>query len=143
MRQHERPCRSCAFRVVCETTPDALGGSNWQTYVGQLQAGFYLPCHETYNRARTFKDQRPDEAPQCAGAAIFRANLGLTTCTGRAPLALPADHDNVFSTFPEFVAHYTGCTPMQAERLLRAVTPEEWATVQLNNPRAKVYLLPE
>src|SRR4029079_8008039 len=45
--------------------------------------------------------------PQCAGAAAFRANLGVDKLMP-ADLPKAAPTDQVFKTFGEFVEHHTG-----------------------------------
>ena len=44
--------------------------------------------------------------PQCAGAAIYRANVA-KVCRDKAIIKLPANRERVFSTPMEFVEHHS------------------------------------
>lgn len=102
-KQHHKPCKECPFRRGC--LPGYLGGSAPEVFVGQAHGNFWLPCHLHSN----YED--PDWAsdtskPQCAGAAIYRANTSKRTPPQL--LTLPKDNDAVFSSPVEFLAHHKG-----------------------------------
>lgn len=101
MKHCTKPCPACPFsRAVA---PGALGGSPVEVYVGQAHGPFVLPCHAAagYSPATTTPD-----TPQCAGAAIFRANLGLAGLMPPGIHRLPADVEAVFADVGEFIAHH-------------------------------------
>ena len=87
------PCGECPFSRQC--TPGGTGGADPTVYVGQAQGAFWLPCHmdKDYN-----KESALDNAgmiAQCAGAAVYRANVGIDARIPSALLHLPEDHFTV------------------------------------------------
>lgn len=106
------PCKQCPFSRRCE--PGALGGSSPAVYIGQSQGSFFLPCHlhTDYDDPNWKVDVT---RPQCAGAAIYRANLGVAY--SERLLHLPAGHPDVFASHEEFLAHHiVGSPPWQKLR---------------------------
>ncbi len=105
-RDPKVPCKECAFRRDIE--PGALGGSAPEVYIGQAYAPFAIPCHCHCN----FDDPEwkakagPGETPQCAGVAIFRANIGAIGHLPAVLTALDADETTVFANPVEFLAHH-------------------------------------
>lgn len=117
-----RACPQCPYSRAC--APGALGGSPVEVYVGQITGPFWLPCHLHSD----FDDpgwKTAIEKPQCAGAAIFRANLGIDGEQLPAALhRLPAGSDaNVFATLEEFVAHHLEINLAEARIWLGAHPP--------------------
>lgn len=109
--------------------PGELGGSQPQTYVGQIEGPFLLPCHEQYTQERSIRD--PNNG-QCAGAAIMRANLGIATKMPAMLHSLPADTSQVFASHAEFLAHHEQITLEEAQQQLRDKTPAQhlWSELQ-------------
>ena len=102
--QHCKSCKSCPFSRRCE--PGELGGSPVETYLGQITGPFFLPCHavDGYKGNDT---KLEDEVGQCAGAAIFRSNIGVSGMMPDQLLKLEAGSDpDVFNTLEEFVQHH-------------------------------------
>jgi hypothetical protein len=64
----------------------------------------WLPCHALYEPGVGAKQQSPSRCGQCAGAAAFRANVGVHTSPGIH--TLPPDRVRVFSDPWEFIAHH-------------------------------------
>lgn len=100
------PCKECAFRR--DITPGALGGSPPETYIGQAYAPFAIPCHChcDFDDPDWKKKAGPGETPQCAGVAVFRANIG---AHGKLPAVLTPlepDFKTVFGNPVEFLAHH-------------------------------------
>lgn len=62
---------------------------------------------------------------ECAGSAIFRANVGVIDLMPEALLRLPPDHETVFSTYAELMAHHTDIVLDVAEWTLSRITPDE------------------
>lgn len=118
--QHKKPCGECIFRR--DSVPGETGGSPVQTYVGQIRGPFWIPCH--CSRGYRGKESRFGEESECAGAATFRANLGLTSIMPSPLLRVEPDHENVFSTFAEFVAHHEGVSLERATAMLKHMPPE-------------------
>jgi hypothetical protein len=102
MNQHTTPCAECPFRR--DIKPGLLGGSPVETYIGQSVLPFWLPCHCDKNYER--KTSQFKKVTQCAGTAIFRANIGVGQLMPDSLLSLPADREKVFGTMAEFVAHH-------------------------------------
>ena len=107
-KQHKHPCSTCPF--LRSSVPGELGGSPVQTFIGQCYGSFWIPCHEVID----YDDpnwKTNYNTPQCAGAAIYRANVYRDSI--RRPgqlLSLPEDFDKVFGSPAQLLAHHTGCT---------------------------------
>ena len=102
--QHTKACSSCPFSKQC--LPGDLGGSPVETYVGQSVGPFFLPCHSC-NGYKGNDSTDMSKHPQCAGAAIFRANIGRAELMPGPLLQLFADSDpHVFDSMEEFIAHH-------------------------------------
>jgi len=106
-----KPCGKCPFGRGTE--PGCTGGADELVYVGQISGNFWLPCHlqEGYVKGQgdeTLENTDPGQAEmmQCAGAAIFRANLGLTDKLSSRLHRLPPDENASFTSFEEFVSHH-------------------------------------
>lgn len=135
-----RPCNECAFRRSSPAdfqVPGTLGGSPPTVYIGQTQGNFMIPCHKLCD----FKDpnwrDKAFETGQCAGAAVYRANLGLTP---PEPInTLPADHEAVFSSHAEFLAHHTGLTKEDAVKYLEIVTPDRLLAAEKERAGVRVH----
>jgi hypothetical protein len=99
------PCPGCAFRR--DITPGALGGGTPEQFIGQAHGPFQIPCHAHYGE-RSYSEVHAEceEIPQCAGAAIYRANVGVAEALPAQLHKLPADKENVFATPAEFIAHH-------------------------------------
>lgn len=125
--QHRTPCKECPFRRSVE--PGALGGSQPEVYIGQAEAGFYLPCHMRYKEGVSAKAQDPNEVAHCAGAAIFRSNVGVTVpmlppdVAAQQRADFPKDTENVFASYGEFLAHHGHVSVIFANYLLDNITP--------------------
>jgi len=111
-----KPCSGCPFRRDIE--PGYLGGSNPLVYVGQTQGPFVLNCHQAAGYAGQDTECVLD-VPQCAGAAIFRANTGLCELMPPEIHRLPEDTETVFCSHEEFVAHHAQVTVEAVRRTFR------------------------
>lgn len=116
MKQRTKPCKECPFRKDNVLTGPNPGGSPPEVYVGQSQGPFWLPCH--MEKAYDGKDTDPHAVSQCAGAAIYRANLGLIDRMPAQILRLPEDKESVFTSHVEFMSHYTGTPVEEMEEML-------------------------
>jgi len=76
------------------------------------------------------------EGRQCAGAAKFRANIGVDL---RPEIGkLPADCDTVFSNEAELLAHHVGISVELAEQYIAVeISVDEMATNEFNAAIAK------
>lgn len=90
--QHERPCSDCPFSRA--SLPGWLGGGTVEDWVAAAHGEEQLDCHVL-------------QGAQCAGAAIYRRNLGKLPRDPNA-LRLPADRDAVFASPREFTEHHEG-----------------------------------
>lgn len=127
-----QPCNQCPFSRAIE--PGYLGGSPPETFIGQAVLPFWLPCHQCSNYRG--KESDASKVRQCAGAAIFRANIGSVP---PAPmLVLPKDTELVFSTVAEFYAHHKRISRLLASYIVR--TPgivDDWARMELEKAEVK------
>lgn len=110
------PCGACPFTRT--STPGALGGSSPEVYIGQTHAPFVLPCHCACNFDDPDWKSKAMTTPQCAGAAIFRANCGLSSIMPAVLHSLPPDTERVFTSPVEFLAHHKQISYMHALRQL-------------------------
>lgn len=135
--QHTQPCGGCPWtRTV---TPGALGGSLPETFIGQVHGPFWLPCH----RRCDFSDpnwKTNYATAQCAGAAMYRANLGLQLSP--ALLQLTENRAAIFATDEEFLAHHKGISIEAARAQLDAEPPGTLLLRQLQRPTSKKAILP-
>lgn len=88
-RQHTKPCHDCPMRR--NAIPGWLGDSTAHEYRTLCHSDAVVPCHAY-------------KGPQCAGMAIYRANV-VKRCDP-PNLKLPADRELVFATPMEFMAHH-------------------------------------
>ena len=132
-----KPCHECAFRR--DIKPGTLGGSPPETYVGQSEGPFYVPCHICYGDDPNWKTNI--DKPQCAGVAVYRANLGIPV-GGDFLLKLPTDTENVFATHAEFLAHHKQISLESAKLELVKTTPQEHLRNELVRAGVAVHLVP-
>ena len=88
--QHTQPCHDCPFRR--DALRGWLGGSTPEEYRAMAHQDVVIDCHAI-------------RGPQCAGVAIYRANVA-KRCEPPM-LKLPADRTAVFATPMEFLEHHT------------------------------------
>jgi len=89
------PCGECPFSRTAQ--PGGTGGSSPSVYVGQGHGPFWLPCHAHSD----FDDpnwKNDTSKPQCAGAAIYRANIGRARLMPKELHQLPPDTELVFGS---------------------------------------------
>lgn len=89
--QHKTPCKDCPWRRAA--MPGWLGPHTADEWLQHAHGESLTMCHTKTNGA------------QCAGFAIYRANVAKTSRFADA-LVLPKNHDRVFSTPAEFKAHH-------------------------------------
>ena len=110
-----KPCKECPFAKDNTLTGDKPGGADPTVYIGQSVGPFWLPCH--MEKEYEGKSTSPDKVNQCAGAAIYRANIKAPKMPEQI-LTLPEDKDTVFGSHAEFYAHYKKVPIEEAEYLL-------------------------
>lgn len=88
--QHRKPCADCPFART--SLAGWLGAHTREEWVAMIHGEAWINCHCTTNQ-------------QCAGAAIFRANV-IKCCRSPEHLSLPADTRLVFSNNAEFMTHH-------------------------------------
>lgn len=93
--QHTAPCADCPFSVY--SINGWLGGSSPEDFIHLALSDELYPCHALTGPKR--------EKLQCAGLAVFRANMCKIPRDKRA-LRLPRDRINVFLTSQEFLRHH-------------------------------------
>ena len=135
----QAPCDQCCF--IRSIEPGNLGGSAPEVYIGQAQAGMWIPCHSTYEEGVHPKLQSHFKTRQCAGCAIYRSNCGITSPF--APVEnLPADTEKVFASHAEFLAHHRGISVESAEMILSIVPPKLLAIRELSSASCQLRLVP-
>jgi hypothetical protein len=134
-KQHVSPCSACPFHR--KVTPGALGGSSPETYIGQANGNFWLPCHSTHDY-RKLECRLDHSNSQCAGAAIFRSNVGVADRIAPQLLHLPADTEKVFGSFAEFYAHHKKISLEEANARLSIRTPYRLTAIEFLRSRGKL-----
>ena len=130
--KQKKPCKGCPFRKESTLEGENPGGSPPEVYIGQAQGPFWLPCHMDENYAD--KQSDPGCVNQCAGAAIFRANVK-DKLRYRLPdelMFLEQDTDLVFASFEEFYAHYKNVSKQEAKDILTQDKLEELMNDEIN-----------
>ena len=89
-KQHTTPCSDCPWRR--DSLPGWLGGSTAEEFRQMAHGEVKYDCHAI-------------KGPQCAGLAIYRANV-CKSVRDPSVLRLPRDEATVFSTPMEFKAHH-------------------------------------
>ena len=114
------PCGACPYSK--SVIPGATGGSDPEVYVSQGHGPFWLPCHKTCD----FSDPSWKEnyqAQQCAGAAIYRANIERDSLMPAMMHKLPKN-DKVFGSPGELYAHHKQITIEEAKLFLQNNSPD-------------------
>lgn len=88
--QHKSPCSDCPF--ARKSLAGWLGGINAHEWMRIVRGEAIVQCHTKIG-------------PQCAGAAIFRANIFKAPRDPKI-LQLEKDRTSVFSTVGEFLNHH-------------------------------------
>lgn len=88
--QPTKPCSDCPF--AREALPGWLGNTSADEWIAIAHGEAKVDCHAL-------------SGPQCAGIAIYRANVA-KRCRDRNILVLPPDEERVFTTRQEFLAHH-------------------------------------
>ena len=102
MSQCKKPCSTCPFNRANKATENRLGGSSWETFIGQVRGSFWLPCHNSKN----YKGNNTPigGAMECAGASIFRANIKAQVSSQL--MQSEPDTELVFANEYEFIQEY-------------------------------------
>ena len=90
-QQHTTPCRECPWRRTA--LPGWLGPCTAEEWTQYAHGETIMDCHMAKREL------------QCAGAAVFRANVAKQTRTNEA-LKLPPDTTTVFASDAEFLAYH-------------------------------------
>lgn len=130
MSEKRKPCRECPFSksIAPDNPHGTLGGGNPLTYIGQAQGAFLLSCHMDPKYA---ENPRSANLTQCAGAAIYRANIGVASRMPEQLLALPADPDLAFTSAKEFLVHHSGGDDPVIDALLAAMPPDMLLAIEM------------
>lgn len=115
-----KPCKECPFkRREPEEARKYMGGSPVEVYIGQALGPFWLPCH--MDKGYQGKQSNPEEVIQCAGAAIFRANCGISEMLPESLLRLPSDYIEVYESPLSFISSVNSKPPYRISDLTEAV----------------------
>lgn len=91
-KQHHKPCRECPWRR--KAMNGWLGDMTVETFMDHAHSESVMDCH------------MGDGKVQCAGAAIYRANVAKLTRHPDQIMTLPADRETVFASPLEFEKHH-------------------------------------
>lgn len=133
-----KPCAECPFARA--TAPGMTGGASPLVYIGQTSGPFLLSCHMDPGYEA---NRRSPALLQCAGAAIFRANIGVASKMPKALHALDADHKLVFSTPAELLAHHAKAPLEAAQDILNVLTPDLLLNRELADLGVETVTMPE
>lgn len=107
MKQHTTPCAECPWRR--ESAPGWLGASTPEEFMLQAQSEIRMPCHCHVDYEQEDWEDQIEDAPRCAGHAIFLKNSckmprepGLKQFVNE----VNKDTTKVFNWPHEFLAHH-------------------------------------
>jgi len=123
------PCPECPWSRGVK--PGALGGSPPEVYIGQAAGHYVLPCHKHCDFSDPNWRVKAIDTPQCAGAAIFRANIGIDGYMPSKIHRLPANPVDVFATSAEFLAYHRCISLGEAAARLKVTPPHRLLELQL------------
>lgn len=136
VEHRKHPCTGCPFSPA--VTPGETGGSDPLIYVGQANGPFWLPCHNDPHYEG--KQSDPKTVGQCAGAAIFRANIGVAERMPAALVKLPANDQLAFTNEAALVAHHKQISLEEAARqIMEAGGPYGLLRRELDKNQAQFY----
>lgn len=130
------PCAECPWSK--NVTPGALGGSTPDVYIGQAYGPFILPCHMACDFSDPDWKSKVNTTAQCAGAASFRASVGVAEALPDALHKLEP-HPDVFKTPGEFVAHHCKVGIAAANMVLALSPPSTLMRRQLARQTNKIF----
>lgn len=116
-----KPCKDCPYSKT--VIPGGLGGAKPEVYIGQGHGPFYLPCHKTCDFSDPNWKDNVTTPKQCAGAAIYRANIERADLFPNSLLKLPKNA-SVFETPEQLYSHHAGVSIEEAKLYLRNNGPE-------------------
>lgn len=116
----QQPCNACPY--IKTVIPGATGGSDPEVYIGQGHGPFWLPCHKNCDFSNpNWKDNY--QVQQCAGAAIYRANIDRSDLMPGSLHKLPKNA-KVFGSPEELYAYHKQITIEEAKEFLQSNHPE-------------------
>ena len=136
----KRPCGKCPFSRAVK--PGGIGDDpNFPAtaYIGQIFGPFLLPCHQEAGFNEEGRCNIWPDVPQCAGAAMFRSNLGIAEIMPDGLHHLPKNTELVFASPEEFLAHHMQITLTEAGKILEETPAEELLKIEL---RKQIKLIP-
>lgn len=130
MNQRTECCSQCPFARSTSKEYLDTKGDNGERFIGQSIGPFILPCH----MHRDFEQwvEKADSIPQCAGAAKYRANIGVSDLMPEALGRLPADTETVFANPEELLAHHRGVPIEYAKMVLTIIPPIAFLEHEMN-----------
>lgn len=95
-----KPCVECPWRR--DSVPGYLGPYSAEIWTRMAHSELPIACHMTIRK----ESWESPGVRQCAGAAIFRANVCKSPRNPEVAV-MPSDTDTVFAWNDEFVEHHT------------------------------------
>lgn len=130
----KKPCAQCPFGRESAKLEEARDVDPL-ALLAQAHSSFVLPCH--MHTAYAEEKQRDIMSlPQCAGAAIYRANVGV-----KLPAvihSLPADKNEVFATPTELVCAHTQEKPEVVQAYLNDITIKTLIEIEQQKGQVRV-----
>ena len=97
--QPKTPCHDCPWRR--KAIPGWLGDATAWDWIQTAHSDARIDCHAL-------------KGPQCAGAAIYRANV-CKKPRDESVLRLPVDRTKVFASPAEFTEHHRPKSPLECD----------------------------
>lgn len=101
---NKRPCTECPWRR--DSLRSYLGPHDADEWLAMAHGESQIACHVTIPEGTPEDGSDLHEMTQCAGAAIFRANVFKSPRWATADEHLPRDTDTVFAWNDEFKDHH-------------------------------------
>lgn len=96
----DKPCNECPWRR--DSIPTFLGPHDAEQWVEIAHSDSPIACHKTIRHS---DEMWHDDTKQCAGAAIYRANVGKSPRIREVAVGI-ANREDVFAAPTEFVQHH-------------------------------------
>jgi len=130
-----KPCTGCPFSRT--GNPDEDGYADPLRLIGQAHGAFLLPCHQEPEYEESRQGAIHTKA-QCAGAAIFRSNIGIADKLPEVFHKLPADKEAVYADSVELLATYGDISQEKAKEILTVQTPAMLLAKELQNDSVRI-----
>lgn len=135
----KKSCSGCPFsRTGRPWDDDKDGSTDPMRLIVQAHGPFILPCHQE-DKYDEEKQGEVYKMAQCAGAAKFRANIGVAELLPECIHHLPPDPEHAFMSPAEMLAHYNSISVEDAQKIVDEKPMQVRLQEELNAQKVRVY----